>query len=209
MEDSGPSAAILRFWAGTLGGILAGYLAFGIQVFRPGGSPFQSVTVGALMAAILALVRSRRSTEGLAVVIAFALLQLGANWNAGWPRFLIATISSLFIAAGIFLIAVVFDHLARHGIRFFKFLVAGPLLGGIYLAVTPLSGWGALTGENALRNLLGNAWLGIVIGDGVGLGVELLELLAPGLYSRGAQEPAVSQPSAADVDADAEGGEWR
>ena len=81
------------------------------------------------------------------------------------------------------MVALIFDRLAERNYRFGKFLLVGPLLGGVYLAATPVAGLGAHGPQAVLRSLLLNTLLGIVIGDGVGLGVELADLL-PGLRRR-------------------------
>jgi hypothetical protein len=189
VRNDGALAATLRFAAGTLGSIAAGYAVYRGGVFHPGARPFQCVTVGALMAAVLALVRGGRPGPALGVVGGFGLLQIGLVWHKGWPRAFTGFASNVIAAAGIFVAAVIFDLLARRGLRFGKFLVNGPLLGGIYVAVTPIAGLGLpARGAVMVSSLLENLWLGILIGDGVGLGVELAELI-PGLFPVRPSEP--------------------
>jgi hypothetical protein len=60
---------------------------------------------------------------------------------------------------------------------FGKFLILGPLIGGLYLALTPLVEFHALTSSSVMWILLEHVLLGVVIGDGAGLGVEVAELL--------------------------------
>jgi hypothetical protein len=170
-------ATLLRFWAGTAGSILLGVAAPFIRVLQAGSPAFQCVTVGALAAGILALVRAKRAGQALILVGAFALVQFGLHWATGIVPAVVMVCWSLFIGGGLFLVAVVFDRVADMGYRFGKFLLAGSMLGGIYLAATPLAGMAGGSGGQVLRSLWWNTYLGIVIGDGVGLGVELIELL--------------------------------
>ena len=69
------------------------------------------------------------------------------------------------------------DQLAHRGIRIGKFLLVGPLLGGLYLGLTPLMDFQTMNALDPAQSWLFNAFLGVVIGDGVGAGFELTELL--------------------------------
>ena len=51
------------------------------------------------------------------------------------------------------------------------------VLGGLYLGLTPLSDFQSLNAFYPSQTWLFNAFLGVVIGDGVGAGFELTELL--------------------------------
>jgi hypothetical protein len=181
VKGDGLTASILRFWAGALGGILLGWVAFRGAVFDPALPAFQCVTIGSMTALMLTAVRGGRPLHGVALVGAFGLLHLGLYWNEGWIRITAATASALFMGLGLFLAAVVFDALAGRGVRVLKFLVVGPLLGGIYFAISPLAQWGEMTGSGGYAQLFLNLYLGVIIGDGVALGIELIELL-PGMF---------------------------
>jgi hypothetical protein len=180
MRSAAIPGAILRFAAGVLGSTVAGWIAFRGDIFNIASPAFQCVTIGVLAAAILAMVRSGTSTGALRLVAAFALLQFGATWSSGPLPALAMAAWSVFIGLGLFLAATIFDLLAQLGVRFGKFLVIGPLLGGIYFAATPLASFVAGEPQGVLRSLWWNAFLGIVIGDGIGAAVEVVEpLIAP------------------------------
>jgi hypothetical protein len=185
MRSGSIPGAVVRFAAGALGGTAAGWFAFRDDIFNAASPAFQCVTIGVLAAAILAMVRSGFSVGALRVVVAFALLQFGATWRLGTSSALAMAAWSVCIGLGVFLAAVVFDLLARLDIRFGKFLVVGPLLGGIYFAATPLASFVAGQPEGVLRSLWWNAFLGIVMGDGVGAAVEIVELFVKPRGSRG------------------------
>jgi hypothetical protein len=163
---------LLRFLFGLAGALAAGLLVFRGQLFDPGGLPFQCVTVGALTAAMLALVRLSRPGSVLLLIAAFGLARYGFAESLGW----LPGISGFLLAAGIFLVALIFDLLARGGLALGKFLLVGPLIGGIYLALTPITEFHALTSDDVTRTLMLRFLVGMILGDGAGLGVELVEL---------------------------------
>jgi hypothetical protein len=193
------SGAVLRFSAGVLGTTVAGWLAFGDAIFNIASPAMQCVTIGVLAAAILAMVRSGYSVGALRLVAAFALLQLGATWSAGAGPALARAAWSVFIGLSVFLAATVFDLLAQLGIRVGKFLILGPLLGGAYFAATPLASLAASDPQGVMRSLWWNAFLGIVMGDGIGAAVEAVELfIAPTPTDRGHEDVTRAEPKPAD-----------
>jgi hypothetical protein len=177
MRSAATSGAILRFAAGVLGSTVAGWIAFRGEIFNIASPAFQCVTIGVVAAAILAMVRSGYTIGALRLVAAFAVLQFGATWHSGTFPALAMAAWSASIGLGVFLAATFFDLLAQLGIRFGKFLVVGPLLGGLYFAATPLASFVAGEPRGVLHSLWWNAFLGIVIGDGIGAAVEVIELV--------------------------------
>jgi hypothetical protein len=146
-----------------------GLLAFGRTVFDPAETAFYCVTVGTLAAGVFALVRVSRSGQALALVLFFALLQ---RLLGGWQE----AATGAVIGLGTLVVARIFDLLARHGFFFGKFLIAGPLLGGIFLAAAPIAEFHTLTSTGAVRTLMFYTYVGVLIGDGVGLGVEIADI---------------------------------
>lgn len=168
---------LLRIIAGTLGSTLAGWALFGSKVFQFGNPASQCIFMGTMASAIFALLRAERAVQALWFVGAFGMLQIGLTWSSG-PIRCAATVGwSLFIGIGFVTAGLVFDRLARFHFRLGKFLVAGPLVGGIYFAATPLASFAIGRTDQVVIALWDNAMLGIAIGDGVGLGIEILELL--------------------------------
>jgi hypothetical protein len=163
-----------RFWFGLAFGVLNGFVVFRWSVFRPDEDAFECLVAGALLAGAVSLVRLRRHSQALALGLVYGAFRLAFAPDGR----LSAGLAGLLIGLGAFLVAVVYDDLARYGLRFGKFLIVGPLLGGAFLAVAPLSQLDQLTVYNAVHPLLYQGALGIVVGEGVGLGVELVELLS-------------------------------
>lgn len=183
MSGAGLNALLLRFTLGFAASVGAGWLRFRGDVFLPGTRPFHCVTIGALAAGLFALVRTGRVRGALLLVVGFGFMQVGLSSHLPWPRMVTSLIANTFAAGGIWVVAYIFDQLAERGLRIGKFLISGPLLGGVYLAITPLATWGMYTMRGTVTNLLANLWLGILIGNAVGLGIELAELV-PGLSGR-------------------------
>jgi hypothetical protein len=167
-------ALLLRFGLGVAGALAAGLGAFGLAIFDPQEPAFQCVTMGPLLAGLLALLRSDRVRAAFGLAALFALLRLGFVHTEGWA----APVAGACLVFGALVVSVLFDALARYGIRMGKFLVLGPLLAGLYVAVTPLAELGQLVGSELHVTLLRWAFLGVLIGDSTGAGVEIADLLA-------------------------------
>ena len=169
-----PRFAIL--WAaGAIGSAAAGLLAFGFAAFVPGRPPFLAVTVGVLVAGVFAAVRTAKTAGAVALVTGWAALHLGASLEAGWPAVVVRPGWCLGIGFAACLAAVVFHQLAERGYRFGKFLITGPMMGGFWMAATPIFLLGGEAHERLLAEFLMNAFLGLVVGDGAGFGVETAE----------------------------------
>lgn len=182
------SAILFRFWCGAAGSLAAGLIVFGRGVFDPEATAFFCISVGTLAAGIFALVRVSRGGQALALTVFFALLQ---RLLSGWA----AAAAGLVFGIGALLVALIFDLLARRGFYFGKFLIAGPLLGGVFLAAAPIVEFSSLTSTGAVRTLLYYIFVGVLIGDGVGLGIEIADLgVATAARLRGEGPTAVSTP---------------
>lgn len=176
MSPSSRTRLLLRFWSGVVGSLTVGLLVFRLAVFDPGLPAFQCITVGTLSAAILALVRASFLGQALAVSLILGLTRLGLIATEGWAAALQAALAGLLLGAGLVVVAIIFDLLAARGLRVGKFLVMGPLVGGLFLAVTPIAEFSSMSGVDAMSSLVFHFFLGLIIGDGVGLGVEIVEL---------------------------------
>lgn len=165
-------ATILRFVFGLSGGVGLSFLIFRQAIFVPQSPVFECLTVSALLAGILALQRSDRQTQAAALAVAIALLRLGFAQSQGWT----VAIAGVIHVGGVYLIVLIFDLLARRGVLFGKFLIVGPLLAGVYLATMPLDAFFTVTGSELMPYLMRHVFLGLLIGDSVGIGVEVADL---------------------------------
>lgn len=163
---------IVRFWSGVAGGVLLGLIVFGQAVFRPDHPAFECVTVGALTAGMLTLARSAHRGQAIALVLGYSGLRIALAPMSRWS----VAVSGVLLVLGIFGVALLYDLLARSGPRFGTFIVVGPLLGGVFLALAPITELERMNVLNAASLLTFRLGLGILIGGGVALGVELAEL---------------------------------
>ena len=183
MDRGGDWGALLRFAAGAVASVLAGFAFFRADAFDPAGRWFQCVTIGALAAGILALVRTGRYGHGAALAAAFALVHVGYSWTQGWSRALAESGWAIVIGGGVLIACLIFDALEGHVFRVGKFATLGPLFSGVFLAAAAVRLLCPAWGEDALRAMLHQILVGLVVGDATGLGVELVELL-PALRRR-------------------------
>jgi hypothetical protein len=108
--------------------------------------------------------------------VGWILYQFGGVMNDGFFRMVSHTIWSVTLVTGIFIITLIWEFLAQRGFRLGKALLVGPLLGGVYVAAVPVTLLHGVSSSGALRSMLLTLFLGIVIGDGVGIGVEIVEV---------------------------------
>jgi hypothetical protein len=168
---------LLRFWAGMGGGVGLGLIAFRSTIFDARLPYNQVVTVGSLLAAVLALRRGGSPGGATFVAVGFGGWQLWTVLPLPWDRALSHVLFSVVLATGILLIAALYQTLHERGVRVGKFLLLGPALAGVYLAATPaLTLWTVSTATVA-RDLVANMFLGVVIGDGIGFGLEMIDLV--------------------------------
>ena len=177
MGRGGEFGALLRFVAGCSASLLAGAFLFHARIFEPDSAWFQCLTVGALLAGVLALTRIGRPGQALLLAISYTLVQIGYAWTQGWRRALAETVASAVVAAGAVVVAQIFDLLDRDGYRFGKFALLGPLLAGVFLASATLTLVGLSPADDVFGLLVRQVFVGLVVGDSVGLGVELVELV--------------------------------
>jgi hypothetical protein len=172
------TGAALRFLAGGALAVLAATALFPEALDGIEQRPVPAIAVGLLAAGILALVRVERPALALSLAVAAAVLELGLSIDHGWPRAALEPAWLLLAGGGAFLGAVVYDGMARRGYRFGKFFVMGTLVAGAYVALTPVALLGHPMARPAGAEMMLNAFLGILVGDAVALGVELLELVS-------------------------------
>lgn len=175
MARSPELGAALRFGVGALLSVLVGLALFRLDTFEPGEPWFQCVTGGALLAGLLTLVRISRAPQAVSLTLAFILVHVGYAWTLGVGRAIVETLWSIALGGGLLVSALVFHNLAEKGYRFGKFALLGPLVAGVYLASTLLILLRPELGD-PMATLVRHVFVGLVIGDAVGLGIELVEL---------------------------------
>jgi len=149
-------------------GAAAGWFVYQQQMFNPLSPAFKVLTVGAAFAGILAMWRCGARAHGVALAVGYALFCLGFVSAYGW----ISALSGTVVGGGLICISIVYDELA-HKLPFGKFLIIGPLVGGLLAAVTPMVEFHNLIPLAAGDAIIAYARLGWVLGVGVSLGMEI------------------------------------
>ncbi len=170
--------AAARAGAGTIAAWVLGWFLFHGRMLTPERLEFQVITIGLLAAWIVSLVRVERVGWGVMTVVAFTVYQWASYSPIDTKRAIVQTAAAFFVATGLLLAGIVFDRLGKMGLPVGKFLVLGPLVGGMLLAVTPLTTLVNFGIPDIPRLLIENLFLGMVIGNGVGIGIELVEQIA-------------------------------
>jgi hypothetical protein len=162
------TSVLLRFWLGLIGGTLVGFAVYRFDIFDPLSPAFRILTLGSTAAGILALWRSSARGHATALAAAYALFSLGFVSAYGW----FVALSGAVIGAGLVAIAVIFDRLAAR-VAVGKFLVLGVMFGALMYAVTPMIEFGNLVPLGSIDAMSAYGQLGLVLGVGVGFGVEV------------------------------------
>ena len=167
---------LFHFGAGIAGGAAACVLAFRTLDSLPSLQASQIIFTGVLLAICLTLVRTIHPALAVVLCCICALGRLGMLELNGSARMFSTLLTDLVFGLGAMLIAVIFHLLAENGLRLGKFLLVGPLVGGLFVATTIISEFFSPQPGDPLIAILIGVFLGAVVGNGVGLGVELVEL---------------------------------
>ncbi len=164
----------------------AALIALGQSVPQLHDDVFRLIGYGALTAVMLGLLRA--DWVGKAMLLACAIVPVKLMWRPAQPpgggagpfrELLDDLVGGLVWGFGVLAIALAFHALARRGWRFGKFLVVGPLLGLLLMALVPLDRVVDLSQAVSRQELLYAFWLGVIAGDGAGFGAEVYDLLSP------------------------------
>ena len=180
---------VIRAAAGLTGAALAGWMAFRTSAFQPGRPAFQCIKVGLVASILIALVRLGRLRPAAGMCLLWVGLEAARVSHLPLHRAFVAPSWAAGTSLGLLSVALVYRSLSDQGIRFGKFLVIGPMIGAVFVAVTPIALIHAPPSAGVARELWFNALLGIVIGDGVGFGVEMVDVVLPA--PRGSGLPGV------------------
>ena len=162
------SKILFRFWLGFLSAVGLGSVVYAEQIWDPLSPTFKVLTIGSTLAALLALWRGRAYAQAVVVAAGYALFCLGFTNLSG----IIAALSGTVVAIGLVTIVIVYDRLVER-LRFGKFLLVGPLVAGLFAAVTPMIEFRELIPLASGGAVLAYAELGLLLGVGVSLGTEI------------------------------------
>jgi len=174
--------------AGTAGAVVVGLLRYGSDVFVPTSPGFAFVSFGCSCALIFAFYHVR----GLSEAITAAVLASAAQFFVATsyvPR-LQAVIFSFGLNLPVILVAYLFERRLA-SLRAFRFVVVSLTYGAMFVLLTLLVG--ALSGSSQIpaETFRQNFVDGMLLGLGIGLGVEAGEALLHPLEVRTARERQV------------------
>ncbi len=162
------TGVLTRFWLGLACGAAAGFAVYRMEIFDPLTPTFRVLTMGSTFAGVMALWRSEARGHAWALGAAYALFSLGFVSAYGW----VTALSGTALALGLVAITAIFDRLAGR-IRVGKFVLTGVLLGVLLYAATPMIEFREMIPLASLDAMKAYGQLGLVLGAGVGFGVEV------------------------------------
>jgi hypothetical protein len=172
--------ALLTF-AGFAASVITGLMVYGGGVFDPSSVGFSFVSYGASGAFIFAFYHVRGLSECItaAVVVSAVQFILASSWVA----MLSAGVWSFGVNLPIILVAFLFERKLAP-FRHFKFVVVSLLYGAMFVSLTLVGAW--LKGTDLLPAELfrGNFLDGLLIGLGLGIGLEAGEAFIHSLEHR-------------------------
>jgi len=159
---------------GLAGSIVAGLMMYGSGVFDPGNIGFSFVSYGLSGAFIFAFYHVRGLSETITAAVIVSALQFGVSTT--FIPVVNAAIWSFGVNLPIILVAFIFERKLAP-FRHFRFVVVSMLYGAMFVLLTLLNA--VLTGVEMLpaATFRGNFVDGIMIGLGLGLGIEAGEAL--------------------------------
>jgi hypothetical protein len=172
--------------AGTLGAIVAGLCVYGSAVFNPASPGFSFVSFGLSGALIFAFYHVRGLSEAITAAAVVSAVQFAAV--SQFITTLRAAIFSFGLNFPVVALAFIFERkLSPHGR--WKFVVVGVTYGAMFVLLTwvadLISGSGGLPAQVFRDNLLD----GLLLGTGLGIGVQGGEAMIHSLEHPGPAQP--------------------
>lgn len=166
--------ALFLVVTGALGSLVVGMVMYGSNVFLPSSVGFSFVSFGVSGALVFALYHIRGLSDALTAASLVSAVQLIVLTL--WFPIVNAVIWSFGVNMPIVLLAFLFERKLA-SLRRFRFLAVGLMYGSMFVILTliveRINGSGLLPAEVFQRNFLD----GVLIGIGLGLGVEAGEVI--------------------------------
>lgn len=182
---------------GFVGVIAAVLVAFGRSMLSMPYELWMLIPVGLLTAIMLAMVRAGWIRR--AMMLAFAVAPIRylitnsetvsassdrlISWipvtSARVAEFVGDIVGGLVLGFSVFAVAIFFNEMDRRGWKFGKFLLVGPMLGFLWVGLVPLEQIAQMAHSVSRQDLFYGFFHGVIVGDGVGLGAELYNMLSP------------------------------
>ncbi len=156
-------------FAGIAGSLIAGLMSYGGDVFNPKNAAFAFLAYGLSGGFIFAFYHVRGLSETITIAVVVSAIQFAISTT--WISILNAGVWSFGINLPIILLAFVFERKLA-GLHQWKFIVVALVYGAMFVLLTLLAA--LLTGVEAMPAIVfrQNFVDGLLIGLGLGLGVE-------------------------------------
>jgi hypothetical protein len=163
---------------GVMGSGLMGLLAYGGEVLNYTSPAFAFLSFGLSGAFIFAFFHTRGTSEAITVAVVVSTVQFGLS--LGWIKPINAVIWSYGVNIPVVVLAFLFDgSLARF--RNARFLFIGALYGAGFVALSFFTAWIGGVETMPADVFRSNLLDGVLIGCGLGIGVEAAEMLVRSL----------------------------
>ncbi len=172
--------ALLTF-TGVAASVVIGLMVYGGGVFNPSTVGFSFVSYGISGAFIFAVYHVRGLSECITSALVVSVIQF--ILASSWITMLNAGVWSFGVNLPIILVAFLFEHKLAP-FRQFKFLVVALLYGAMFVMLTLIGAWLKGTDVMPAELFRGNFLDGLLIGLGVGLGLEAGEAFIHSLEHR-------------------------
>jgi hypothetical protein len=160
--------ALLTF-AGFAASVIIGLMVYGGGVFDPRTIGFSFVSYGASGAFIFAFYRIRGLSECITAAVVVSVIQF--ILASSWITMVNAGVWSFGVNLPIILVAFLFERKLAP-FRQFKFVVVALLYGAMFVMLTLIAAWFTKTDLLPAELFRGNFLDGLLIGLGVGVGLE-------------------------------------
>ena len=162
---------------GTIFSIAIGFLYFGLKVFTPKMASFQFLIGGLIGAIFYSTLIIYRLKDALYVLISLFLFHEIVIKVSTFSYFIRDFIYIGSISFAIYIFVKLFHHKLKE-IRFGKFLIFASLFTVASILSTIILG--LILSPSEIRNaLITNVFIGSLLGIGLGLGLEISEILTP------------------------------
>jgi hypothetical protein len=172
--------ALLTF-TGCAASVVIGLMVYGGGVFDPNTVGFSFVSYGISGAFIFAFYHVRGLSECITTAVVVSAVQFVLA--SSWITMLNAGIWSFGVNLPIILVAFLFERKLAP-FRHFKFIVVSLLYGAMFVMLTLIGAWLKGTGSLPAEMFRGNFLDGLLIGLGLGIGLEAGEAFIHSLEHR-------------------------
>jgi hypothetical protein len=184
---------VLLTFAGTAGSVVIGLMVYGTEVFNAANVGFSFVSFGLSGAFIFAFYHVRGLSNTITAAVVVSTVQFAVS--SAWITLLNAGIWSYGVNLPIILLAFIFERKLAPFKRL-KFVVVAALYGTVFVLLTLLGAWITNAGLLPASVFRQNFVDGLLIGLGLGIGIEGGEAFIHSLEHHAVKQPGTAEKHA-------------